>query len=59
VLGETLRRSHNDIYQKEMMLETVLGATPIAILRAGQVRDVGGEPPMLPFYGTLTVATRW
>jgi hypothetical protein len=29
------------------------------ILRAGQVRDVGGEPPMLPFYGTLTVATRW
>ena len=29
------------------------------ILRAGQVRDVGGGPPLIPFYGTLTVATRW
>lgn len=29
------------------------------ILRAGQVRDVAGDPPLLPFYGTLTVAKRW
>jgi nitrogen fixation/metabolism regulation signal transduction histidine kinase len=45
VLGETLRRSHNDIYQKEMMLETVLGATPIAILldnEAGRVVYANG-----------------
>jgi nitrogen fixation/metabolism regulation signal transduction histidine kinase len=56
VLGDTLRRSHNDVYQKEMLLETVLGATPTAIVldnEAGRVvyangtaRELlgGGEP---------------
>ncbi|KAB2896447.1 MAG: hypothetical protein F9K40_14465 [Kofleriaceae bacterium] len=29
------------------------------ILRAGQVRDVGGGPPLIPFYGTLTMDARW
>jgi hypothetical protein len=29
------------------------------ILRAGQVRDSGGNAPLLPFYGTLTVDMRW
>lgn len=29
------------------------------ILRAGQIRDVGGGPPLIPFYGTLTVDARW
>ena len=29
------------------------------ILRAGQLRDFGGEPPVIPFYGTLTVNARW
>lgn len=29
------------------------------VLRAGQVRDVAGEPPLLPFYGTLSVDARW
>lgn len=28
-------------------------------LRAGQVRDVGGGKPMLPFYGGVTLAARW
>jgi two-component system nitrogen regulation sensor histidine kinase NtrY len=31
-LGEALRHSNNDVYQKEMLLETVLGATPTAIV---------------------------
>ena len=29
------------------------------VLRAGKMVDVGGAPPMLPFYGTLTLDTRW
>lgn len=29
------------------------------VLRAGQVRDIAGEPPLLPFYGTLSVDARW
>ncbi len=29
------------------------------ILRAGQVRDVDGKPPLFPWYGTLTVDARW
>jgi hypothetical protein len=29
------------------------------ILRLGQVRDTGGGPPLLPFYGTLALDTRW
>jgi hypothetical protein len=29
------------------------------ILRAGMLRDVAGEEPMLPFYGTLGFAMRW
>jgi hypothetical protein len=29
------------------------------ILRLGEVRDTGGAPPLLPFYGTLAVDTRW
>jgi hypothetical protein len=28
-------------------------------LRVGQVRDVGGAPPMVPFYGTLALETQW
>jgi len=28
-------------------------------LRAGQMVEVGGEKPMLPFYGTLSLDTRW
>jgi signal transduction histidine kinase len=31
-LGDALRHAHDDVYQKEMMLETVLGATPTAIV---------------------------
>jgi nitrogen fixation/metabolism regulation signal transduction histidine kinase len=31
-LGDALRTTHNDVYQKEMLLETVLKATPTAIL---------------------------
>jgi len=31
-LGDSLRKTHNDVYQKEMLLETVLGATPTAIV---------------------------
>jgi hypothetical protein len=30
-----------------------------ATLRAGQLRDVSGGQPLLPFYGTLAVDTRW
>jgi nitrogen fixation/metabolism regulation signal transduction histidine kinase len=44
-LGETLRRSHNDVYQKEMLLETVLGATPTAIVldnEAGRIVYANG-----------------
>jgi hypothetical protein len=29
------------------------------ILRAGMVRDITGEPPLLPFYGTLEMAMRF
>jgi hypothetical protein len=29
------------------------------VLRVGQLRDAGGEQPMIPFYGTLTVDTRF
>lgn len=29
------------------------------ILRLGEMRDVGGAPPLLPFYGTLAVNARW
>ena len=29
------------------------------VLRAGKMVDVGGAPPMLPFYATLTLDTRW
>ncbi len=29
------------------------------ILRAGRVLDSNGEPPLIPFYGTLTVDARW
>lgn len=29
------------------------------VLRAGQVRDVNGEPPLFPFYATLTGSARW
>ena len=28
-------------------------------LRVGAVRDVDGNPPLLPFYGTLALATHW
>lgn len=28
-------------------------------LRAGQIRDVSGGKPMLPFYGSLSVDARW
>lgn len=28
-------------------------------LRAGRVMDVNGEPPMIPWYGTLGLGTRW
>ncbi len=44
-LGESLRRTHNDAYQKEMLLETVLGATPTAILldnEAGRIVYANG-----------------
>jgi hypothetical protein len=29
------------------------------VLRVGTIRDVSGEAPLLPLYGTLTLATRW
>jgi hypothetical protein len=29
------------------------------VLRAGQMVEVSGDKPMLPFYGTLTFDTRW
>jgi hypothetical protein len=29
------------------------------VLRAGQMVDAGGEQPVLPFYGTLALNTRW
>ena len=29
------------------------------ILRIGEVRGVDGDPPLLPFYGTLALDTRW
>jgi hypothetical protein len=29
------------------------------ILRAGRLVDTAGDPPLLPFYGTLTFNTRW
>jgi len=29
------------------------------VLRAGKMVDIGGAPPMLPFYGTLMVDVRW
>ena len=29
------------------------------VLRVGAVRDTSGEPPLLPFYGTLAFDTRW
>jgi hypothetical protein len=29
------------------------------VLRVGTLRDAGGEDPLLPFYGTLTLAARW
>lgn len=29
------------------------------VLRVGQVRDLGGDPPLLPIYGTLAFVTRW
>jgi hypothetical protein len=29
------------------------------VLRVGELRDTGGEPPLLPFYGTLAFDTRW
>jgi hypothetical protein len=29
------------------------------VLRAGQMIEIGGETPMLPFYGTLALDTRW
>jgi len=29
------------------------------ILRIGEVRDTSGQPPLLPFYGTLAFDTRW
>ncbi|MBL9013809.1 MAG: hypothetical protein JNL83_06525, partial [Myxococcales bacterium] len=28
-------------------------------LRVGQVRDSAGDAPVLPFYGTLSVAAGW
>ena len=30
-----------------------------AILRLGQVRGIDGDPPLLPFYGTLALDARW
>jgi two-component system nitrogen regulation sensor histidine kinase NtrY len=44
-LGDALRRTHNDLYQKEMLLETVLGATPTAIVldnEAGRIVYANG-----------------
>lgn len=44
-LGDTLRRTHNDLYQKEMLLETVLGATPTAMVldnEAGRIVYANG-----------------
>lgn len=44
-LGEALRDAHNDVYQKEMLLETVLGATPTAIIldnEAGRIVYANG-----------------
>jgi nitrogen fixation/metabolism regulation signal transduction histidine kinase len=44
-LGDSLRSTHNDVYQKEMMLETVLGATPTAIVldnEAGRIVYANG-----------------
>ncbi len=29
------------------------------IVRAGQVRDVSGDPPLFPFYATVAVDSRW
>ncbi len=29
------------------------------VLRIGQMRDTAGQPPLLPFYGTLALVTRW
>ena len=29
------------------------------VLRAGKMVDVSGAPPMLPFYGTLTLDASW
>jgi hypothetical protein len=29
------------------------------VLRAGQLRDISGGSPLLPFYGTLSLDTRW
>lgn len=44
-LGERLRRGHDDLYQKEMLLETVLAATPTAMVldnEAGRVVYANG-----------------
>lgn len=29
------------------------------VLRAGQLRDVAGNPPLFPIYGTLSYDRRW
>lgn len=29
------------------------------VLRLGALREAGGQPPLLPFYGTLAFGTRW
>jgi two-component system, NtrC family, nitrogen regulation sensor histidine kinase NtrY len=39
-LGEVLRAEHNDVYQKEMLLETVLEAAPMCIILVNEARRV-------------------
>jgi nitrogen fixation/metabolism regulation signal transduction histidine kinase len=39
-LGERLRAEHNDVYQKEMLLETVLQSAPMAIVLADEAGRV-------------------
>jgi two-component system nitrogen regulation sensor histidine kinase NtrY len=39
-LTERLRREHNDVYQREMLLETVLGATSMIVVICNEARRV-------------------